>query len=154
MAGKGPAPKPSGRRVRTNSDPIPSRVIENWQADRKELPNDLLPDGEVWHPATVRWWQRWLMSPLSEKWTEVDWSELEACAVLHQEFMKKRTFTLASEIRLRVAKFGATPEDRARLRIVFADADEKDAKRPAPGSASRERFGDLRMLPGAGAAGS
>jgi hypothetical protein len=54
---------------------------------------------------------------------------LEACAVLHHEFMKKRTFTLASELRLRMAKFGATPEDRARLRIVFADADEKDEKR-------------------------
>ena len=41
----------------------------------------------------------------------------------------KGQWTLAAEVRLRVAKFGATPEDRARLRMVFADADEKDDKR-------------------------
>lgn len=148
MAGRGPAPKPADRRAGKAKAPAPSRVIENWQSERKQLPDDLLPDGEVWHPATLRWWLRWLESPLSATWTEVDWSELEACAVLHQEFMKKRTFTLASEIRLRVAKFGATPEDRARLRIVFADADEKDAKRP-DGASARQRYGTLKALPSA-----
>ncbi len=148
MAGRGPAPKPAGKRARRNADPVPSRVIENWQTERKPMPEDLLPDGEMWHPATVRWWQRWLDSPLSETWTEVDWSELEACAVLHHEFMRKRTFTLASEIRLRMQKFGATAEDRARLRIVLADADEKDAKRtvPAGPSSARERRGPLKAV--------
>lgn len=33
---------------------------------------------------------------------------------------------LAGELRLRVAKFGATPEDRARLKIQFAAADEAE----------------------------
>lgn len=146
MAGRGFPPKSAERRAGKSKAPAPSRVIENWRADRKDLPDDLLPNGEVWHPATIRWWRRWLESPLSETWTEVDWSELEACAVLHQEFMKKRTFTLASEIRLRVAKFGATPEDRARLRIVFADADEKDSKRPE-GASARQRYGTLKALP-------
>jgi hypothetical protein len=145
MAGRGPAPKPSDRRARRNADPVPSRVIENWQSERKTLPDDLLNDGEEWHPATVRWWLRWLESPLSATWTEVDWSELEACALLHHEFMKRRTFTLAGEIRLRVAKFGATPEDRARLRIVFADADEKDSKRPETPT-SRDRFAGLKAV--------
>jgi len=53
-------------------------------------------------------------------------------------------------VRLRVAKFGATPEDRARLRMVFADADEKDEKRLAKqqqGQSARERYGNLRVLP-------
>jgi hypothetical protein len=109
----------------------------------------LLPDGDEWHPATVRWWERWSQSGITETWAAVDWSELEACAVLHHEFMRKRSFTLASEIRLRMAKFGATPEDRARLRIVFADADEKDEKRAKPGSRAKERYGDLVALPAA-----
>ena len=76
----------------------------------------------------------------------MDWSELEACAVLHHEYMRKRTFTLASELRLRMGKFGGTPEDRARLRITLADADEKDAKRPVRGGTS-QRYGDLHVLP-------
>lgn len=77
----------------------------------------------------------------------VDWSELEACAALHHEFMRKRTFTLGSELRLRMAKWGATPEDRARLRIQLADADAKDDKRAGPASPARERRGALHALP-------
>jgi hypothetical protein len=105
------------------------RVVPLQRGRRQALPKDLLADGQDWHAATRRWWGRWCRSPLTADWTPLDWSELEACAVLHHEFMKKRTFTLASELRLRMAKFGATPEDRARLRIVFADADERDDKR-------------------------
>ena len=52
-----------------------------------------------------------------------------------------------------MAKFGATPEDRARLRMVFADADEKDEKRAAKsGGSARERYGKLTVLPAAGKA--
>jgi len=48
-------------------------------------------------------------------------------AVLHAEFwMGDRS--LAGELRLRAAKFGATPEDRARLKIAIGDPD----KPPAP----------------------
>jgi hypothetical protein len=54
----------------------------------------------------------------------------------------KGQWTLAAELRLRVAKMGATPEDRARLRITFADADEKDEKRAAREAGSvRQRYG-------------
>lgn len=84
----------------------------------------------------------------------MDWSELEACAVLHHQYMRKRSFSLAGELRLRMAKFGATPEDRARLRIQIADADEKDEKRAAKsGASARERYASLRVLPTGKAAG-
>lgn len=152
MAGHGPAPKPASRRARTNKDPVASRVLEAEGVAPADLPMDLLPEGDEWHPATLRWWQRWCESPLADNLPAVDWSELEACAVLHHEFMRKRSFTLGSELRLRMAKWGATPEDRARLRISIADADEKDAKRPAASSA-RERRGTLRALPTAKASG-
>lgn len=147
MAGRGPAPKPPSRRARNNKDPIPTRIVEAPPLEPMDLPLDLLPDGEEWHPATLRWWARWCDSPLADNLPAVDWSELEACAVLHHEFMRKRSFTLGSELRLRMAKWGATPEDRARLRIQLADADAKDDKRPAPGSSARERRGALRALP-------
>jgi hypothetical protein len=146
MAGRGPAPKPLHRRAHQAKDAIPTRVVELTPASPQRLPNDLLEPGEVWHPATKRWWKRWCESPLSATWTTVDWSEFEACAVLHHQYMRKRTFTLASELRLRMAKFGATPEDRARLRIIDADADRRESERPAPQS-SRERYVGLRPVP-------
>lgn len=114
-----------------------------------DLPMDLLPEGDEWHPATLRWWARWCESPLASNLPAVDWSELEACAVLHHEFMRKRSFTLGSELRLRMAKWGATPEDRQRLRIITTDADEKEERRPGP--SARERRGSLRALPVHGA---
>lgn len=154
MAGRGPAPKPADRRARTNKDPVPTRVVQVERVTPQELPDDLLPDGEVWHPATLRWWRRWCESPLAQDLPAVDWSELEACAVLHHQYMQKRSFTLAGELRLRMAKFGATPEDRARLRIQVADADEKDEKRATKaGASARERYGNLRVLPAGKAAG-
>lgn len=150
MAGRGPAPKPAERRARRNKDPIPARVVEIATVEPEhELPTDLLPDGEEWHPATLRWWRRWCESELARNLPAVDWSELEACAVLHHEFMRKRSFTLGSELRLRMAKWGATPEDRARLRITIADADAKDDKRGPGVSSARERRGALRALPSA-----
>ena len=137
MAGRGPAPKDPDTRARTNKDPVGLRVVQFVPASPSDLPDDLLPDGEVWHPATLRWWQRWVDSPLSADLSEVDWSELEATALLHHEFMRKRSFTLAGELRLRVAKFGATPEDRARLRIVFAQAEEAETPSVKPHTASQ-----------------
>lgn len=146
MAGPGKIPKPAERRAGHSAAPG-TTVLPFEAAGRQEMPNDLLEDNEAWHPATIRWWNRMADSSLSESWSAVDWSEFEACAVLHHEFMKKRTFTLASEIRIRMAKFGATPEDRARLRMAFADADEKDEKRSGRvTSSSRERRGPLRAV--------
>lgn len=157
MAGRGPAPKPAHRRARVNKDPVPTTVVpaEHLVArTQDDPPLDLLPDGEQWHPATLRWWRRWCESPLAANLPAVDWSELEACAVLHHEFMRKRSFTLGSELRLRMAKWGATPEDRARLRITIADADQRDGgERPSEETSARARRGRLRALPPAAAEG-
>ncbi len=151
MAGRGPRPKPTDRRARTNKGSVPTLVLEAEGQEPSPLPMDLLPEGDEWHPATLRWWSRWCESPLAQNLPAVDWSELEACAVLHHEFMRKRSFTLGSELRLRMAKWGATPEDRARLRITIADADAKDDQRPIPGASARDRRGTLHALPSTGA---
>ena len=87
----------------------------------------------------------WGRSALSEQFTESDWNELLDTAILHARLWKGDV-KVAAELRLRVAKFGATPEDRARLRIQWAQADEADAKRPAPSSSAVERFGDLKAV--------
>lgn len=145
MAGSGALPKAPDRKAGRGGSTKGLAVVPFQPVGKQDMPDDLLGPEEAWHPATVRWWNRWASSPLVDTWTSVDWSEFEACAVLHHEFMKKRTFTLASEIRLRMQKFGATPEDRARLRITFADADEKDDKRETrQASSARARRGALK----------
>lgn len=155
MAGRGPAPKDPTRRARRNSDPVPMRVIEAKPSSQPDLPEtfpmlmkqgfDTVVVAMVWPAETLRWWRMWAESPLSADFTETDWSELLDTARLHAEYWTGRT-GVASELRLRVAKFGATPEDRARLRITFAAADEADEKRAAPKSSARDRRGPLKAV--------
>lgn len=150
MAGYTP-PKPVDRRARRNRDVVPARVFAVEPVEPYELPDDLLPFGEVWHPATLRWWRRWCESPLAADLPAVDWSELEATAVLHHQYMVKRSFTLAGELRLRMQLFGATPLDRARLRYQVASADDVEDKvargrSAVSGEAARERYAGLRVV--------
>ena len=123
MAGRGPAPgqgaKPADQRRRRNT-PTTER-FEVVTADG-ELRGEELPDTYEWPAATLAWWKTWRTSAQASKFTETDWSFLLDTAVLHAEFwMGNRA--LASELRLRAAKFGATPEDRARLKIEVGNPD-------------------------------
>lgn len=140
MAGRGPAPKDPKRRARTNSDPTPSTTLRFERAEQPEL-----PEGFEWHPRTVQWWEMWRDSPQAEHFMATDWDFLLDTALMHTAMWAKSQWTLAAEVRLRVAKYGATPEDRARLRMQFAEADDKDSKRPAAQS-SRDRRGTLHAL--------
>ena len=163
MAGKGPAPKEVSRRARTNKEPIPMRILPAILAHQPELPDfDVVTtskdeDGNVvtetapyeWAPITREWWRMWADSALAVDFTSTDWSELRDTALLHSEFWHGK-FSLASELRLRTAKFGATPEDRARLRITFAQADEAEAK-PTTRKSSRDRFTGMKVTDELGA---
>ena len=113
MAGRGPAP----------------RLERSRETDTKRRASELkrlAPDGELrgrelpefeWHPRTVRWWGTWRRSAQAQTFTETDWDFLEDTAFLH-DLMCKGDTGLAAELRIRVAKFGATPEDRMRLKIA------------------------------------
>jgi hypothetical protein len=144
MAGRGPAPKPASRRARTNKESSPATVLRFSQSDAPDLPDDI-----EWHGRTVAWWEMWKRSPQGDTFTESDWSFLLDTALMHHAMWSKGQWTLAAEVRLRVAKFGATPEDRARLRMVFADADEKDEKRASKQPGTRSNFGPLKAVDGA-----
>lgn len=141
MAGRGPAPKAADRRARGNKDPVPGTAIRFVGAEQPPLPVEV-----DWHPRTVEWWAMWRDAPQAEHFMATDWDFLLDTAILHSQ-MWFGDAKLAAEVRLRVAKYGSTPEDRARLRMNFADADEKDAKRgqQAPPS-SRQRFGSLSVV--------
>lgn len=149
MAGLGPAPKDPGRRARRNKDPIPLKVVAYEPVEQPDLPSfEVESDGDltmfVWPARTQEWWAMWGSSPLAADFTATDWSELLDTAVIHARFWRGQV-SLAGELRLRVAKFGATPEDRARLRITFAQADEAEDR--APRSSSRDRRGGLKAVP-------
>lgn len=153
MAGRGPAPKDPKKRARRNADPVASRVIQIEPAEQPPLPTFYVTDKEGnrtrfnWPTATKRWWEMWGRSPLSAEYTENDWSELLDTALLHSRYWSGE-LSLAGELRLRVAKFGATPDDRARLRIQFAQADEADEKRRTskPGAEARGAYKGLRAV--------
>lgn len=153
MAGVGPPPKDPKRRARANKDPVAQTVLRFEQAEAPELPDFRVErDGElvefVWPERTREWWVTWVASPQAEHFSSTDWEFLLDTALIHAKVWSG-DLSAAPELRLRVAKFGATMEDRARLRMQFAAADEADAKRPEPGSSARARYGTLHALPSA-----
>lgn len=150
MPGRGPQPKDPSQRARRNKDPIPFRVIVTEPAEQPPLPTfQVEEDGElvefVWPAQTQQWWRVWGESELSATFTATDWSVLVDTALIHARLWRGDV-RAASELRLREASFGATPADRARLRITFAQADDADEKRGTrvPVS-SRARYSGVRL---------
>lgn len=141
MAGRGPAPKAKERRARSNADG-PGRVVPFQRHDQPDLPANTIP----WPDRTLEWWDGWRNSPLAHDFTWSDWEFLLDTALIHADVWGNYNLDRMPELRLRVAKFGATPEDRARLRITFADADEKETRatkaRTPPSTV--KKFGHLK----------
>jgi hypothetical protein len=101
-----------------------------------------LPEGQEWPTETVQWWDTWRRSAQAQTFTLTDWSFLLDTAVLHRAFWLGK-HDVAAELRLRVAKFGATPEDRMRLRLAV----EKPAAKtnaPVPAAAEPANAADRR----------
>lgn len=143
MAGRGPRPKDPTTRARRNADPVPTRHLapDATPASAPDLPSDV-----EWHPRTLAWWETWRSSGQAAELTATDWDFLLDTALLHTKFWNGND-KVASELRLRVAKFGATPEDRARLRWEAERPEEPatpERKRPS----ARERYGDLLRVVG------
>ena len=146
MAGRGPSPKPAEKRARRNKDPVALRIVESDPVSQPPLP-ELMPGGDPWPSRTVEWWEMWGEDPLADDFRPTDWSELMDCAAIHGAYWSGE-LKLAGELRLRTAKFGATQEDRARLRIQYAAADEADEKRrhSKPGADVRGRYKALKAV--------
>jgi len=144
MAGVGPAPKDPNKRARRNKDGVPGTELPFVHAEQPPLPR--MGPKFRWPATTRRWWEMWGGSAQAQLMTATDWSFLLDTALLHARFWCGDP-SVAGELRLRVAKFGATIEDRARLRITFAVADKAEGGQRPPAPSSRERRGVLRALP-------
>lgn len=143
MAGRGPAPKDPEKRVRRNAPSAPTSVVEADDELRgPPLPDDAL--SEPWHPRTLAWWDTWRRSAQAQTFVATDWDFLLDTALMHHTMWQKGRWEFASELRLRAAKFGATPEDRARLRMQVTAT-------PSPGQSQESgrpggRYGHLRSV--------
>lgn len=142
MAGRGPAPKGTRSRPRDQKrDDAELTVIEGDGSVR----GPELPDGVEWPSATVTWWETWRKAPQAQTFTDTDWSFLVDTAVMHAEFWLGNR-ALAAELRLRVSKFGATPEDRARLRMTVAEPKGKASPKLQTKGATDRRTRLLRAV--------
>ncbi len=86
-----------------------------------------------WNHKTREWWDSWRRSAIAPMLEETDWEELENTALIHHNIWNNngklsvaQMAAALAEIRQRVAKYGATYEDRLKLRIKFADASIKE----------------------------
>ena len=136
MAGRGPAPKPVlQRESRTQAR---NDAATKLTADG-ELRGPALPEGD-WHPMTLAWWETWRRSAQAQAMTPTDWDSLMETALLHTELWNGDT-KAAAELRLRVSKFGATIEDRLRIKMqVDAEVDAVAVARPVIKSDRRRRL--------------
>jgi hypothetical protein len=126
MAGRGFAPgrekDADQRRRRNKAGPVTVLVADGTVYGPE------LPVGYDWPDATLEWWETWRTSAQAAKFVGTDWWFLIDTAVLHADFwLGDRSHSTAAELRLRVAKFGATPEDRARLRWQLGEPDAPPA---------------------------
>lgn len=138
MAGRGPAP--AATRRRKNEDPIPAQELVNTgEMHGPELPAGVLPDAEDWHPQTRALWDALRRSPLLVDEPELGWQFLVDTALMHHTMWTKGRWEFASEVRLRVAKFGATPEDRLRLRVKITTPDGGKPESTTPATATERR---------------
>lgn len=136
----GPPPKDPTTRARRNRDALPVTILV---PPTRPAPQPSLPRGVKWSSATRAWWKRWSVSPQAATFTTTDWDFLLDTALLHNAVWDKGELKHLPELRLRVSKFGATTEDRARLRMIFA---APASPVPPPRASARERYGDLRVV--------
>lgn len=116
MAGNGPAPK--ANRQRSRDTPQRETIKADGSISGFDLPDGVLPDGGEWHPRTRKMWDAWRASPQAQRMvTDVDWEFLLDTALMHHMMWSKGRWDFAGEVRIRMAKFGATPEDRLRLKL-------------------------------------
>lgn len=126
MAGRGPAPKDPARRRRRNATEELTPLTPDDELRGPELPSGVLGEDDEgnalpWHPMTQLWWDSWRSSAQAQTFVQTDWVFLIDTALMHHTMWAKGRWEFASEVRLRAAKFGATPEDRARLKLKVGE---------------------------------
>lgn len=119
---RGPKPKENAQRRNKHEH---AQTLSSSTTEGRALP----PGLGIKSAGARRFWRTWATSPQAGAWAETDWAELEITVKLVDAFYQGDV-KLAGEIRQRVAKWGATTEDRARLRMSLEDSEDQ-ADEPA-----------------------
>ncbi|MEU6765893.1 hypothetical protein ABZ916_25675 [Streptomyces sp. NPDC046853] len=121
---RGPQPKDNAQRRNKHEH---AQTLSSSTTEGRALP----PGLGIKTAGARRFWKTWATSPQSSAWAETDWAELEITAKLVDAFYQGDV-KLAGEIRQRVAKWGATTEDRARLRMSLEDPEDEGQEADVP----------------------
>ncbi|MFJ9900261.1 hypothetical protein ACIQPR_43725 [Streptomyces sp. NPDC091280] len=113
-------PRPKDNAVRRNKHEH-AQQLNSSATEGRALPAGL----GIKTAGARRFWRTWATSPQAGKWIETDWAELEITTKLVDSLFQG-DLKQAGEIRQRVAKWGATTEDRARLRMSIEDPQDED----------------------------
>jgi hypothetical protein len=149
MPGRGPTPNPNAvRRASKGRVKVPATVIDA-EPQAEPLGPPLPPEYE-WPQRTRDWWETWRACEMASTFMDTDWQFLLDTAPLHVAAWEG-SVAAAAELRLRVGKFGSTPEDRLRLRMEAAKAPAaatpnapKSLARGGPGPGAVRRVGRPR----------
>lgn len=115
---RGPKPKDNAQRRNKHEH---AQTLSSSTTEGRALP----PGLGIKSAGARRFWRTWATSPQAGAWAETDWAELEITVKLVDAFYQGDV-KLAGEIRQRVAKWGATTEDRARLRMSLEGPEDQD----------------------------
>src|SRR5690349_981646 len=129
MAGRGPAPKPSHLRQRTNVKSGASVIEAPISA---EIPPLVHPNGADWHPFTLRAWREFSDPAVCSQWLQTDITGLEMLASCYDAYYKTGNLEHLKEIRLQRQQFGLTPLDRSRLQWEIKRGEDAERQRVPP----------------------
>ncbi|AXQ60701.1 minor tail protein [Mycobacterium phage Filuzino] len=122
-----PLPKDPSVRARRNK----SSTRATLSADHDVVAPEL-PDGVVWHPLTVRWWNDIWASPMAPEYTDSDINGLFRVAMLYNDFWTADTAKARAEAQVRLEKadtdYGTNPLARRRLEWQIEATEDSKAK--------------------------
>lgn len=133
-ARRGPAPQPNAVR-RNTTHALGTHPLSEEPGEGRALPKSL----GIQTAGARRFWKTWASAPQTQHWAETDWAELEITVKLVDAFYAGDV-RLAGEIRQRVGRWGATTEDRARLRMGVEQQLSEETKEPLQGVTSIDRY--------------
>lgn len=120
----GPLPKPPGTAARRNAQI--TTTVPFTPGPQPSLPDH--PKGVEWPERTIKFWDDIAGDPISSMLTPLDWHMLFGIALIHADVWSGN-LRRVSELQKLLADFGVTPAARARLRIILADAADRDDQR-------------------------
>lgn len=116
---RGPVPKST--RSRRDDDTKRQcemvEVVDTGELAGPELPEGALPNRESWHRQTQQLWDELRKSPLMQGEPLLTWQFMIDTMALHHLAWQHGRWDMAPDLRLRLAKIGICPEDRAKLKI-------------------------------------